>query len=557
MSSTITKSTNKSNLSKSSAGLYSTSGFDLLTILSAIHNRPNPQIQLGPVDLSCAFVVSDANQPDCPIVYVSDAFEDLTGYALTDCIGHNCRFLQQLNTDPKPILKGDVRRRTDNNIIFKMKQCVDGFAEGQFNLINYKKNGEPFINLVSMIPVKIDKMHFIVGFQVNLIEQPTLIMNKMASGSYIINYQLDDTQYHSDASSKLSKQSKPSKMSKNDKSSAKQSNTPKSPINYLPEMIDDLQDPLLLTKLGDHAFYELLHSQIPILIISKNGQILHTSPSANDLLEYNASDLLNKPLHQFTCQSDWNQMRNELKNQSDLQFAIRFNRKSNGYFWCALNGQLITISNKSCFIFTLLPHPVSVLSNLHYFNGLSNLWCKTSLNGLLLVVSPNYLVQQYFGLNSKEMLSKNILDYVHDLDYSLIQEGLEEASRGKIVKCHHQMRHVLGHYTTVETIFFPGSFEYYPKNNKTLAEINMANMQQLNQEQGVVQSGVGHLGHMTSLFVKINKLSDSALKMPSNLEIYEYYPESDNVFKMFDPNETSKTWQYDLNREMKVKEMHQ
>ena len=44
-----------------------------------VATRPNPEINIGSVDLSCAFVVCDAEKDDFPIVYCSDNFERLTG----------------------------------------------------------------------------------------------------------------------------------------------------------------------------------------------------------------------------------------------------------------------------------------------------------------------------------------------------------------------------------------------------------------------------------------------------------------------------------------------
>lgn len=63
------------------AGLYSSSGFDLLSVLARVAARPNPTLMIGPVDTSCAFLVVDARKFDMPIVFVSSRFEDMTGYS--------------------------------------------------------------------------------------------------------------------------------------------------------------------------------------------------------------------------------------------------------------------------------------------------------------------------------------------------------------------------------------------------------------------------------------------------------------------------------------------
>lgn len=47
--------------------LYSSSGFDLLSILSRVASRPHPRIVLGPVDMSCAFTIVDLRYYDSPI----------------------------------------------------------------------------------------------------------------------------------------------------------------------------------------------------------------------------------------------------------------------------------------------------------------------------------------------------------------------------------------------------------------------------------------------------------------------------------------------------------
>ena len=40
------------------------------------------------------FCIADPHLPDCPIVFASDAFLELTGYSREEILGRNCRFLQ-------------------------------------------------------------------------------------------------------------------------------------------------------------------------------------------------------------------------------------------------------------------------------------------------------------------------------------------------------------------------------------------------------------------------------------------------------------------------------
>ena len=37
------------------------------------------------------FVVADATLPDCPLVFASESFYEMTGYSRDEVLGHNCR----------------------------------------------------------------------------------------------------------------------------------------------------------------------------------------------------------------------------------------------------------------------------------------------------------------------------------------------------------------------------------------------------------------------------------------------------------------------------------
>ncbi|KAG8983065.1 blue light receptor, partial [Tulasnella sp. 427] len=168
--------------------LYSTTGFDMLGILARVASRPNPTIALGPVDLSCSFVVVDVRRYDHPIIYASPTFFKLTGYDSTEVIGRNCRFLQ---APDGAVEKGAPRPFTDETAVAHMKKCLTADKECQVNLMNYRKGGIPFLNLVSIIPISgddSDEIHFHVGFQVDLVHQPHAILQTMRDGSYLVNY---------------------------------------------------------------------------------------------------------------------------------------------------------------------------------------------------------------------------------------------------------------------------------------------------------------------------------------------------------------------------------
>ncbi|RKO95486.1 hypothetical protein CAUPRSCDRAFT_435, partial [Caulochytrium protostelioides] len=88
--------------------LYSSSGMDLMGIMERVVRRPNPVIDLAPVDFSSAFtVVEDDPARDFPIIYASETFERLTGYHNDDIVGRNCRFLQS----PDGLVAAGSRRK--------------------------------------------------------------------------------------------------------------------------------------------------------------------------------------------------------------------------------------------------------------------------------------------------------------------------------------------------------------------------------------------------------------------------------------------------------------
>lgn len=165
---------------------YSSSGFDMLGVLMRVATRPNALINIGAVDMSCAFAVCDVTQHDLPIVYCSDIFERLTGYTKHEILGRNCRFLQAPDGKITPGIK---RKYVDDQSVMRIKTMISQRQEMQISIINYRKGGQPFMNLLTMIPITwdSDEIKYYVGFQVDLVEQPTSITSKNP-GEIIIIY---------------------------------------------------------------------------------------------------------------------------------------------------------------------------------------------------------------------------------------------------------------------------------------------------------------------------------------------------------------------------------
>ena len=85
-------------------------------------------------------VIADPRRPDTPLVFVNDAFCRLTGYSREEIIGRNCRFLQGRDTDPETVREIGEAVRAERPV--------------KADILNYRKDGEPFWNRLLMAPVR-------------------------------------------------------------------------------------------------------------------------------------------------------------------------------------------------------------------------------------------------------------------------------------------------------------------------------------------------------------------------------------------------------------------
>lgn len=105
--------------------------------------------------LGDCFCLTDPHKADNPIVFASDGFVSVTGYSRTEVVPRNCRFLQ-----------GNY---TDRTATKRLKASIDAKEETVELLLNYKKSGEPFWNLLYVAPLYDGKgrLTFYIGAQIN------------------------------------------------------------------------------------------------------------------------------------------------------------------------------------------------------------------------------------------------------------------------------------------------------------------------------------------------------------------------------------------------------
>ena len=89
--------------------------------------------------LSHGVTIADVSQLERPLIYCNTAFTDLTGYTSAEVLGQSCRFLQGTDTDP--------------DALQQLRDALHSGKDCQVVLKNYRKDGVPFWNELTLSPV--------------------------------------------------------------------------------------------------------------------------------------------------------------------------------------------------------------------------------------------------------------------------------------------------------------------------------------------------------------------------------------------------------------------
>lgn len=109
----------------------------------------NRAIEASPVGV----MITDAGQPDNPIIYVNPAFEEITGYTAHEVLGRNARFL-----------RNDDHEQPD---LEELRAALRDQRECHVTLRNYRKDGRMFWNALRIAPIfdGHNRLMYFVGIQ--------------------------------------------------------------------------------------------------------------------------------------------------------------------------------------------------------------------------------------------------------------------------------------------------------------------------------------------------------------------------------------------------------
>jgi len=95
---------------------------------------------------------------DRELLYINDAFEEITGYDREEVVGRNCRFLQGPETEERTV--------------DRLRRAIEAEQPVSVEIRNYRKDGEMFWNALAIAPVHGEGgvTHF-VGFQQDVTER--------------------------------------------------------------------------------------------------------------------------------------------------------------------------------------------------------------------------------------------------------------------------------------------------------------------------------------------------------------------------------------------------
>jgi PAS domain S-box-containing protein len=117
------------------------SGSWLASMLAAVESLP----------VGVSLATASKERMGFPLIYVNECFAQITGYARSEIVGQNCRFLQA--------------GKAEQDSIDRLTTALRGSKPIRIAITNFRKDGMPFKNLLAMKPIfsEAGQCEYVVG----------------------------------------------------------------------------------------------------------------------------------------------------------------------------------------------------------------------------------------------------------------------------------------------------------------------------------------------------------------------------------------------------------
>lgn len=114
----------------------------------------------------CRLCITDSNH-DCRMLWTNYNFQLDTGYTMEDICGKRCHVLQHPDLE---LSNPSKFAQFDKEEIANIKAAVVGYRSYSSAIFNYRKDGQPFINVLTFKPIQIGGAPYFISCQWSLKE---------------------------------------------------------------------------------------------------------------------------------------------------------------------------------------------------------------------------------------------------------------------------------------------------------------------------------------------------------------------------------------------------
>lgn len=383
---------------------------------------------------------------------------------------------------------------------------------------------------MTVIPILGDtgEVEYFVGLQVDLVEQPNSILEKMKDGTYMVNYHQSPHNYTNNANQLLMDSSStldeyfreiPTNNNSNNMIAQSTSNI----LQFLdsPQQMDFQNNESQIQKEWNKVLLDQCCDFVHVL--SLKGVFLYASNSSVDMLEYEPEELIGNSLSSICHPSDIIPVMREIKEattdpEKSINLVFRIRRRASGYIWIDCRGKLHMDQSKGrkCLILSGRERPVYKLLDTQISNDIAEeeYWGKLSMNGLYLYVTPT--CKNVVGFTFDSLEHESIYQYVENSAVTDITRALNSVKEGEISRVRHTILNSKGSYVPVLSTFYPGDTVY-------------------------------KIGQPSFVLLQVKLLKNDLNTYPPSPPRSTHILEGENVFPELETTRTT-NWQYELHQ---------